>query len=203
MKPNFFKIISIICICILPCYTMAQSFEDVYKQAKNIAEANAPTAYLTCIDNENVKNIRLKIIKNYPYSDYYLIYFAMNGRNYRLELPIKDIQTFIGENDEFSFDLFKMTLTSRTQRFKATFKSTYVDGGSNIAIPSQPTQNITPRNSTSHRSICQSCKGTGICGSCHGTGYFRGYEGNAIKCEQCTPTNGRKCSVCNGTGYWD
>lgn len=51
--------------------------------------------------------------------------------------------------------------------------------------------------------VCRACNGTGICGTCHGNGYFRSsYGGDLIACPNCSAANGRKCNVCDGTGYW-
>lgn len=54
-------------------------------------------------------------------------------------------------------------------------------------------------NNSSSINICPSCKGTGVCGICKGSGIYSSY-GYTNTCTQCSAANGRKCSVCNGTG---
>lgn len=58
-------------------------------------------------------------------------------------------------------------------------------------------------SSSQYSTTCSSCSGTGKCGTCKGTGSFlNGYTGNYIICSHCSESNGRICTICNGTGKW-
>lgn len=50
----------------------------------------------------------------------------------------------------------------------------------------------------------RACHGRGKCGTCNGTGYYQGFNGTGtLKCPNCSESNGRICTVCNGTGKWN
>ena len=51
--------------------------------------------------------------------------------------------------------------------------------------------------------ICEACHGSGICGTCNGDGWYMGSYGvGKLACPNCSASNGRICTVCNGTGRW-
>lgn len=58
--------------------------------------------------------------------------------------------------------------------------------------------------STTTRIRCSACKGTGKCGTCNGDGYYLSpFDGTRLECPNCSAANGRICTVCNGTGWWN
>lgn len=64
-------------------------------------------------------------------------------------------------------------------------------------------KNSSSSSSGKYAVTCRSCNGTGVCGTCKGNGtYLNGYTGDYIACPNCVKSNGRICSVCNGTGKW-
>lgn len=83
-------------------------------------------------------------------------------------------------------------------RNNASIVASALNGGSGSS------GNRSSSSSGKYAVTCKACNGTGICGTCNGKGtYLNGYTGDYITCPNCTTSNGRICSVCNGSGKWN
>ena len=204
MKSLILKVILVICLFFyIPNHCKAQNWNDLMQQGKAIAEANATPIFLSCTNLKNVKNASVKLINNYPFNNYFILRFNIEKKSYKLELPIEESGTFIGENDSFKFDLPHLILTSLTDDFEMKFKILGTGNGANIQIPSAPSYDS--EQSSTSRTTCSLCKGKGwIKGSKTPTYGSTGTHW----CSECSENvnashSHDSCPSCGGKGYYN
>ena len=191
------RIVFVLMCALTACHSKAQNLEQIYRQAKAIAEANAPAVYLRA-PGTDMKNIVLKSL-SMPY--YFLLTWTQNGRYCRYEFPVKGTSALVGSDGIFEFNLPKLTMTKLSTGEKLQFEVIGSSGGSNIIIPEDNSSE--GGSSAVERKKCSLCKGKGWTVGSKNSTY--GLSGK-YWCEDCQQNvsyshSHDRCPSCCGKGY--
>lgn len=212
----FYKMIFCV-IIIITTFTTAKSqidfsmpdFQQLYKQAEQQAamryEASGPGVVLW---NGKGESAIVRNVFGLSFGNYLFIKIVEKGKTrvYRPKHSGKGVEVpnyVKGDGCVLQVAKDYVDLTTPNGFYRFTQIKTFQ--GTVVPVPNVNEGNGNmPRSQSQSKSniICRSCKGTGKCGSCNGKGYFYGFEMNRIECKQCSASNGRICTVCNGTGHW-
>lgn len=194
---TFLKIVFALLCALAACHSKAQNLEQIYQQAKEMAETNAPAVYLRA-PGTNMKNIVLKSL-SMPY--YFLLTWKQDGQSCRYEFPVKGSSKLIGSDGIFEFNLLKLTMTELSTGEKLQFEIIGSSNGSGVIMPRDNSNE--GGSSVVERKTCSLCKGKGwIAGSKSST---YGLSGK-YWCKDCQQNVGYShshdsCPSCGGKGY--